>query len=210
MLGTVLHRGRPRTLGLLALAVLLAAPIACSSKRVSRIDPGAVTDLSGRWNDTDSRLVANALIEQSLQHAWARTHANTHGGEPPTVIVGGFRNETMEHIAVQTFINDLERAFINSGAVRMVASAEEREEIRAEREDQQENARSDTRARLAREIGADFMLQGEIQAIEDSEDGEQVIYYQIDATLLDVESNVMVWAGQHRIKKYIERRRLGW
>ncbi len=194
-------------IGLLGLTVLAAG---CARKRVTRIEPTAVTDLSGRWNDTDSRLVANQLIEQSLSHAWARRYAETHGGEPPTVIVGGFRNRTMEHVPVSTFIRDLERAFINSGAVRLVASPEEREEVRAEREDQQEHARADTRARMAQELGADYMLQGEIKAIEDEEGREQVIFYQVDATLTDLESNVRVWAGQHKIKKYIERARIGW
>ncbi|MEJ2217827.1 MAG: penicillin-binding protein activator LpoB, partial [Gemmatimonadota bacterium] len=101
-------------------------------KHVSRIDPNSVTDLSGRWNDTDSRLVANALIEQSMQNPWARVYMDAHGGQAPAVIVGSFRNQTMEHIPVNTFISDLERAFINSGMVRLVASPQEREEVRAE------------------------------------------------------------------------------
>jgi hypothetical protein len=35
------------------------------------------------------------------------------------------------------------------------------------------------------------------------------VYYQIDATLIDLESNAKVWIGQHKIKKYIERKRFG-
>ena len=196
-----------RAVALLTLTALVAG--ACG-KRVSRIDPSSVTDLSGRWNDTDSRLVANELIEQSLEGVWVSRYIDTHGGETPAVIVGSFRNQTMEHIPVNTFINDLERAMINSGMVKMVASPEERSEIRGEREDQQENARAGSRARMAYELGAQYMLQGEITAIEDQEGREQVIFYQVDATLTDLESNVRVWAGQHKIKKYIERPRIGW
>ncbi len=195
-------------IGLVAAVTLV--PVACGGKRVSRIDPASVTDLSGRWNDTDSRLVANALIEQSLTAPWARIYSETHGGERPAVIVGEFRNRTMEHIPVGTFIRDLERAFVNSGVVRVVASADERQDVRAEREDQQENARADTRARLGQELGAKYMLQGELQAIEDQEGRERVVFYQVDATLVDLETNEKVWVGQHKIKKYIERSRLGW
>ncbi len=195
-------------------AVLLAAalviPAGCASKQVTRIDPDAVTDLSGRWNDTDSRLVANALIEQSLGHAWASRYAASNGGAAPAVIVGDFANRSHEHIAVGTFIRDLEAAFINSGAVRVVATADERSEVRSEREDQQEHARADTRARMAQELGAQYMLQGDIQTISDEEGRERVMYYQIDARLVDLESNEKVWTGQHRIKKYIERSRIGW
>ncbi len=195
---------RTRVLALFALTALAA----CGGKQVTRIDPAAVTDLSGRWNDTDSRLVANALTEQSLTGAWLNRYTATHGGQAPTVIVGDFTNRTMEHVPVGTFISDLERAFVNSGSVRVVASPTERESVREERRDQQENARADTRARMAQELGARYMLQGVIEAIEDEEGREKIVYYQIDATLVDLESNEKVWTGQHRIKKYIERPRV--
>jgi hypothetical protein len=188
------------------LAALTAS--ACGIKRVSRVDPESVTDLSGKWNDTDSRLVANELIGQSLGASWAREWSAANGGSAPAVIVGDFRNRTMEHIAVGTFVRDLERAYITSGTVRVVASAEEREEVRAERADQQSNASAETRARIAREQGARFMLQGDVHAIEDSEGREKIVFYQVDATLIDLESNAKVWVGQHKIKKYIQRRRL--
>ena len=193
-----------------ALVVVAVAAGACNNKRVARIEPTSVTDLSGGWNDADSRLVANELIEQSLTAPWVKRYADTHGGEAPTVIVGGFGNRTMEHIPVNTFVRDLERAFVNSGAVRVVASADERQVVRAEREDQQAHATADSRARLAREQGAAYMLEGEVQGIEDAEGREKIVYYQVDAALVDLESNAKVWVGQHKIKKYIDRRRIGW
>ena len=193
------------TFALLAAALAVSA---CGIKRVSRVDPNSVTDLSGAWNDTDSRLVANELIGQSLSANWTRDWAAANAGQSPTIIVGEFRNRTLEHIAVGTFVRDLERAYITSGAVRVVASAAERDEVRGERRDQQTNASAETRARMAREQGARFMLQGDVQAIEDSEGREKIVFYQIDATMIDLETNAKVWVGQHKIKKYIQRRRL--
>lgn len=210
MFGQAFRRRPRRPVAVLGLVLAAAATAACAGKQVERIEPTAVTDLSGRWNDTDSRLVATELIDQTLRSGWAREHAERNGGEPPTVIVGDFRNRTLEHIPVNTFLNDLEQALLASGRVRLVARpGAERDAIRAEREDQQEHARGDTRARLARELGADYMLQGELQAIEDEEGRERVVYYQVDATLIDLESNARVWAGQHEIKKLITRRRFG-
>jgi uncharacterized protein (TIGR02722 family) len=207
----MMSRKHPRVLARLVragtLLTIALLPAACA-KKVTRIDPSAVTDLSGRWNDTDSRLVANALIQQSLDDGWYRRYSDTHAGDPPTVIVGDFRNSTMDHIPVNTFVKDLERAFVGSGAVRVVASQDERADVREERRDQQQNARADTRARMAQEMGARYMLQGGIEAIQDEEGREKVVFYQVDATLVDHESNVKVWTGQHKIKKYIERPRL--
>src|SRR5215207_659155 len=67
----------------LAGALLLLGVGACFSKRVTRIEPTAVTDLSGRWNDTDSRLVANQLVEQTRAAGWAKRYTDLHGGEAP-------------------------------------------------------------------------------------------------------------------------------
>ena len=143
-----LRRTRPLgALWSLAGALLLVLASGCVTKRVTRIEPTAVTDLSGRWNDTDSRLVANQLVEQTLGAGWAKRYTDAHGGEAPTVIVGTFANRTMEHIAVGTFVKDVERALITTGAARVVASGDQRTEMRGERQDQQQNARADTRAR---------------------------------------------------------------
>lgn len=196
-----------RAVAMIAAVLTLAA---CGSTRVARIDPESVTDLSGRWNDADSRLVANALITQSIDATWATQFSAANGGKTPTVIVGAFRNRTLEHIPVQTFTRDLERAYITTGAVRVVASVDERGEVRAERADQQVNAVAESRAKLAMEQGAQFMLQGDVQAIEDAQGRERVVTYQIDATLVNLETNAKVWVGQHKIKKYVDRRRIGW
>ena len=200
-----------------AILVITVLAASCSNKNVSRIEPDTVTDLSGQWNDTDSRLVANALIEQSLTDPWLERYSNANGGDPPTVIVGSFRNRSSEHIPVSTFVNDLESAYINSGAVTVVAGDAERDQIRDERDDQQQNARSDTRAGLGQELGANYVLQGELHSLEDEEETtrfgatrkEKIVFYQVDARLVDLESNAVVWAGQHKIKKYIERKPFG-
>ncbi len=197
--------------------LLVAATLGCSNKHVTRVEPDTVTDLSGAWNDTDSRLVANALISQSVSGPWLERYYNNHGGDAPAVIVGEFRNRTSEHIEVTVFVRDVEHAYINSGLVNVVASSEEREEIRGERDDQQEFARADTRARLGQELGANYIMQGDLTSIEDEEETvrfgvsrkEKIVFYQVDARLIDLETNVVVWAGQHEIKKYIERQPFG-
>jgi len=201
----------------IVLLLLAVAATACSNKHVTRVEPDTVTDLSGSWNDTDSRLVANALIEQSVTGPWLERYYNNHGGEAPAVIVGEFRNRTSEHIETTVFVRDVEFAYINSGLVTVVASAAERQEVRGERDDQQEFARADTRARLGQELGANYILQGDLTSIEDEEETvrfgakrkEKIVFYQVDARLIDLQTNAVVWAGQHEIKKYIERQPFG-
>ena len=191
------------SVGFLTMILLFAG---CSaSKTVTRVDTGTTIDLSGRWNDTDSRQVSEAIITDCLNHPWIVGHTTRSRGEKPVVIVGAFRNQSMEHIAIATFISDIERAFINSGRVSVVADSTERGELRAERDDQRQFADVDTIKQMGRELGADYIMTGKINSIEDREGGDQVTFYQVDLTLTDIETNEKIWLGQKKIKKFIGR-----
>lgn len=171
---------------------------------VSRVESDTVTDLSGNWNDTDSRLVAEEMIQDVLSRGWL-SKFNRSKGKAPTVIVGTVRNLSHEHINTRTFVADMERELINSGEVEFVASAKAREEVRSEVKDQDLNATEATRKSMGNEIGADFMLQGSINTIVDAVSGEQARFYQIDLTLIELGSNRKVWVGQKKIKKTVEK-----
>jgi len=171
---------------------------------VKRLDSGEVTDLSGEWNDTDSRLVSEEMIRDVLSRPWINRFISANGNRP-AVIVGGVRNLSHEHMNVATFINDIERELINSGEIDFVASKLERGEIRDERKDQELNASNETAKQMGQEYGADFMLKGSINTILDSVDDEQVRFYQIDLNLISLADNRKVWAGQKKIKKLIEK-----
>ena len=122
------------------LAVLTAFGLsACVNVNVQRTAADQQTDLSGRWNDTDARLVAEEMIDDALRRPWLERFSDAQAREP-VVIVGRVRNLSEEHIDTTTFIKDIERELINSGAVRFVASAQERDALRDERLDQQEQA----------------------------------------------------------------------
>jgi len=188
---------------IISLFVLLILLTACG-RTVTRVDSDSVTDLSGNWNDTDSRLVAQEMIQDVLSRSWLRNF-NRSKGKAPTVIVGTVRNLSHEHINTRTFIADMERELINSGEVEFVASANERDEVRSEVKDQDLNATEETRKALGQEIGADFMLQGSINSIVDAISGEQARFYQIDLTLIQLGTNRKVWVGQKKIKKTVEK-----
>ena len=53
------------------------------------------------------------------------------------------------------------------------------------------------------EIGADLMLTGAINSVIDQEGGEQVVFYQIDMELTDIQSHRKVWLGNKKIKKFV-------
>ncbi len=183
--------------------IILAAVVAvgCGHK-VERIGTDVERDLSGEWNDQDSRLVAEEMINDALARPWLRDYRREHG-KRPTVIVGGVRNLSHEHINTRTFINDIQRELINSGEVDFVAAPDQREWIREERRDQDLHASEETRQAMGQEVGADFMLLGTVNSIIDQLGREQVRYYQVDLELISLADNRKVWIGNKEIRKYV-------
>lgn len=187
-----------------ALGALLA--LAACSTSVTRMDPNQAKDVSGHWNDEDSREVAQEMISDSLSRPWIAT-AQSELGKNPTVIVGTVRNQSSEHIATDTFVEDLQRELINSGKVNFVASKNERGEVREERADQDTHSAEDTRAANGQETGANFMLSGTINSIVDQEGGKAVVFFQTNLKMLNMKTHQIVWNGEKKIKKYVTRSR---
>lgn len=192
-----------RVLNVSLIFSLLLALAACSNRTVTRVSPDQQIDLSGRWNDTDAKLVAEEMISDALNRPWIEEHRSATG-KKPVVIVGMVNNKSHEHIDADPFILDLEKEFINSGLVRVVQNAEFREKMREERADQQQFASQETAKKWGKELGADYMLFGIINSTVDQYNKEKVVNYKVNLELANLETNEKVWIGDKEIKKYIK------
>ncbi len=173
------------------------------ARNVTRIDPSEQVDISGRWNNTDSRLVAEEMINTVLKDNWLEKH-NQQKGQKPVVIVGFVTNKSHEHIDAETFVNDVERSFIQTQKVRLVQGGKKREELRAEKADMQSNASVSSMKKFGLEQGADYILQGSINSIVDSHKRKKVVYYQVNLELTNIETNEVVWLGDKKIAKFVK------
>ena len=73
---------------LLVIVPLLA--IGCGTK-VSRVQSDSTIDLSGRWNDVDSRLVAEQMVNDCLGQRWLYKWDSQN--KRPNVIIGKIRKQ---------------------------------------------------------------------------------------------------------------------
>lgn len=181
--------------------VLLSA--SCS-RTVTRVDTNEQIDVSGGWNNTDSRMVADEMTSTILNDNWLSDYLANHQGKKPTVIVGMVQNKSHEHIEAETFVKDVERSFLQRQKVRLVQGGKKREEMRGERADQQTNATTATMKKFGLENGADYILQGSINSIVDAHKKKKVVYYQVNLELTDIQSNEVVWIGDKKIAKYVK------
>ena len=173
---------------------------------VKRVDPNTRVDLSGYWNDTDLRMASDYLIKECLNTPRLNTYYITNG-RLPVIIVGRFRNNSDEHIDTSILSQRLEATILSSGKAEFVVSGDLRDEIRSERQDQQQGYTDDaTMARIGREVGADFMLTGSVKTIVDRYDKTSTRTYFITAELTDITTNRRLWIGEYNeIKKVIRR-----
>ncbi|HOA29156.1 MAG TPA: penicillin-binding protein activator LpoB [Candidatus Cloacimonadota bacterium] len=192
-----------KILFIVALSLLLLLTACGPSVKVQRIPADTATDLSGKWNDTDSRLISEEMVRDMLSRPWMSRFSQNEG-RAPVMIIGTMRNLSSEHIEMQTFAKDISRELLNSGLVRFIASRDDRDEVRDERADQQYFASEETAKRMAQEVGADYMLQGSVKTIMDKVDNTQAKFYQVDLQLVDVETSETVWIGSKEIKKIVE------
>ncbi|MBQ4178929.1 MAG: penicillin-binding protein activator LpoB [Elusimicrobia bacterium] len=185
---------------LLSFAVVL---FSCSSTpKVTRVAEDEQIDLSGNWNDTDSKLVADEMIADSVAKPWLQDFMMKKQNKP-RIIVGTILNKSDEHINTETFTKDLEIALLNTGKATFVASKDQREEIRSERMDQADFSDPATVKKFGKELGADYMLKGQINTITDAAGKTTLKYYQTELELIDIETNEKVWIGQKKIKKVV-------
>jgi uncharacterized protein (TIGR02722 family) len=191
-----------KTMKLLLVATVAVAVVGCAGTRVSRVDNDQEIALSDRWNDKDSQLVAEEMITDMLSFPWARDFEMKNSNRP-TIIIQRIANKSHEHIAIDTFVNDIKRSIIRSGRADFVAGGEERQAIRTERQDQELNAVKGKEQ--GQEQAADFALSGSLNSIVDQAGGDRVTFYQVDMKLIDMANNREVWNGQKKIKKLQEK-----
>ena len=86
-----------------------------------------------------------------MLNTWLINFISESSGKP-VVTVGTIRNMTNEHISIETMTKDFERELINAGTVRFIQSKEFRDEIREEREEQQQYATPETAKKMRAEL----------------------------------------------------------
>lgn len=183
------------------LLLTVLAFVSCA-RTVTRVSPDSQIDLSGRWNDTDSRKVADQMIYDLFNSSDFKEYAGAINRKP-VIIVGNILNRTSEHINADNFIRRFEVVIHNSKVADLVESSEFRDALRRERAEQQDFADPATVKQFGKELGADLMLFGEMTSEIDDYGNRRVVNYITTLFLTDIETNRRVWYGQHEIKKLI-------
>ena len=190
-------------MGLALVSVTLLA--ACAGQRVSYQDPTKVETVTEDFGSTDLQSIAERMVNSLVRHP---VIAN---GNRPVVQVSTVKNKTTEHIDTKSISDKIRTALIKTGMVRFSAVSDANREILENLEYQSESGvvSKKTAKGVGKQIGADYLLYGEIDSIVKRASGTTDVYYKITLNLVDVETGIIEWSDEKEIRKQANRALFG-
>jgi uncharacterized protein (TIGR02722 family) len=192
-------RGCFAALGVMTAVLVLGG--CAESQHVRYGDPGKVETLTTEWGSTDLQAVADRMVGSLIRHPVIAT------GNRPVVQVSTVKNKTTEHIDTKSVTDKIRTALIKTGMVRMTAVSDANREILENLQYQSESGvvSKKTAKGVGKQIGADYLLYGEIDSIVKRDGRSEDVYYKFTLNLVDVETGIIEWSDEKEIRKEADR-----
>lgn len=191
-----------------AALVMMAGLAGCSSSpTVSYTDPNAVDTTSTGFGSTDLQTTTAQMVDQMLSSPMVR---NLTANSQPVIFIGGITNNTSDIIDTTGITNAISTRLINSGQFQFVDMSQVNA-VKAQLNYQQSSGLVDPKTAVAigQQIGAQYMLYGDISSIVQQNSSQQSVFYQVTMKLLNLRTNVIVWQGEQQIRKVATQKTFG-
>lgn len=163
----------------------------------------AVVRDNGNWNNSDSRLVSDELIKELLHDNWINDYKTKNPGKRPILVVGFVKKNSLNYIDTNTFIKNIERAIIQDGSGRLIQVDDKRESLGINVTKLQDNEALEMIKEWGVKLGAEYLIQGDINSLIETSKKEKLITYQVNLELFDLKINEVIWRSEKQVKKVI-------
>lgn len=184
---------------------LLGFLISCSGERAftkgDYTDPNRVILLDDRYNESDMKIMADALVASLMTHP-----AIKDADHPPVLQVETVTNSTTEHIDMKSLTDKIRTALIKSGKVAF-HNKEERKTVSEEYDYQTSSGNVDQAKAINRgkQVGAEYIISGDFASNVQELGGRKVVYYKLTLNMTDLKSNLIRWSDEKEIKKLFKK-----
>jgi uncharacterized protein (TIGR02722 family) len=190
---------------LLSMVTILAA--GCGPKAFTKgsyDDPERVELLDDKYNEADMQQMADTIIKAMVSCAYV-----ANAPKPPVVIVEKVQNRTEEHIDTISLTDKIRTALIQSGKVRFVNKQE-----RGTLEDEYNyNAGGSvdpvTAKRRGKQIGADYILSGDLATNVQEVGNDKFIYYKLTMNMTNLDTSTIDCTQEREIRKKYRKQSIG-
>lgn len=182
-------------------AVLMAATIGltgCASK-VDYGDATARETVTTDFGSTDLQMIAAKMVDDMLVFP---PIVQMTASRRPVAFVDTIKNKTVEHIDTESVTDTIQSKLLNSGKFRFVDMTVV-ERVRQQLDYQSDSGLVDpnTAVAMGRQIGAEFMLYGNLSSIVKKAGNTKDVYYKFTLKLLNLQTGIIEWSNEKEIRK---------
>jgi uncharacterized protein (TIGR02722 family) len=201
-------RASSRAVSRLTLLAAAALAAACGPRAYSHgayEDPNTIELLSDQFNENDLQLIAKKMTGSLLGAPAVQAMTGQ-----PVLVVGRVRNKTSEHIDTESLADKVRVELQRAGRFAFTDQAA-REQIAAEYDYQQSGmVAKDTAKGPGGQVGADYILTGQIASIVQEVGADKVVYYKMTMQLTNLRTGLITWTDEKELRKKFRKRSVGW
>ncbi len=191
---------------ILAASIVTLALGGCASK-VKFGDAQGVETTTADFGSTDLQSTAAKMVDSLLTFP---PIVEITQGKRPVVFVEKIKNKTTEHIDTESVTDTISTKLLRSGKFRFVDMTKV-EAVRQQLDFQQDSGMVDsTKAmQFGRQIGAEYMLYGNLSSIVKRAGDTKDVYYKFTMRMMHLETGIIEWQDEKEIRKTREKTLFG-
>lgn len=191
----------------IAIAIILSG---CTGTTIQYTDPDAVDTTSLNFSSTDLQTTATKMVNSMLSSPRI-SKITANANDLPIIWPQTIQNRTNEHIDTSAIQNSVTTELLNSGKFNLV-DMNKVDAVKAQMQYQNYSGMvaPDKAVKIGKQVGAQYMLFGDISSISAQNNYQQSQFFQITMKLMDLESGLLIWQGQKQIRKVAQKSYFGW
>ncbi|MFZ5724371.1 MAG: penicillin-binding protein activator LpoB [Pseudomonadota bacterium] len=182
-------------------ATLIGATVLVTGcvNKVGYGDAQAVETVNTDFGSTDLQSIAAKMVDDMLAFP---PIVEVTSKRRPVIVVDKIKNKTTEHIDTESITDTIQTKVINSGKFRFVDMSTVAA-IQQQLDFQTDSGMVDPKAavRLGSQIGAEYMLIGNMASIVKQAGNTKDVYYKFTLKLVHLQSGIVEWQGEKEIRK---------
>ncbi|HED39410.1 MAG TPA: penicillin-binding protein activator LpoB [Chromatiales bacterium] len=193
-------------IGLTLIAGSLLLLQGCSNK-VAYQDATEVETTTIDFGSTDLQQIAAKMVDSLLTFP---PIVEVTRERRPVMFVDKIKNKTTEHIDTESITDTITTRLLRSGKFRfidMTKVADVREQLAFQNRGGMVNR--NTAAQIGRQIGAEYMMYGNLSSIVKKSSDVKDVYYKFTLKVMHLESGIIEWSDEKEIRKTREKSLFG-
>lgn len=178
-----------------------------STGNVSYGDAQAIETLTTDFGSTDLQMIATKMVDDMLSFPPVVQMTQSRR---PVMFVDRIKNKTQEHIDTESITDTIQNKLINSGKFRfvdMTSVGAMADQIAYQKQSGMVDQANSVRA--GKQIGAEYMLNGNLSSIVKNAGGKSDVYYKFTLKLLNIQTGIVEWTSEKEIRKSGKRSTFG-